>query len=534
MEIPTQDTLKALLGRRLGGAVSSLAEDYLYLDKPQARHYYAGAWARLKDPTGAAVKYNDWALLRWAASRPVRPKTYCRAAASGNLPMLKALGRVDGRAVSVMAVCDAAIDGRCLAALEHLRAEYPAVFELPKFASLMFIRAARRGSIEIVRWLIAAGVVDPRAVETDKALAVFGTERLRWLNARQQEPNDTALCTAAAEGGSPAVLELFRGLGYQWGELVYDYAMSYRRLPLLLWAIDHGYDAVPDAGAGVCALAAEGGDLAALRALRRRGFGWDHRVCERAILGGHRELLGWARAAGAPYFPVAAVAAALAARGDLALLAWLDAAGLLPAEEAGGPDEGRVCAAAAKSGHLDVLRWCRGRTPPYAWGADTVRHAAEQGHLELARWAAAHGCPFAAAADTKSCARAARRGDAAALAYIRELGCPWGRGVAAAAALGGHLGLLRRIVAAGCPVDDETWDNAALRGHYAVVEWGLAQGYPMDESICASAAWGGHLDILVLLRGAGVPWDKQTTGNASMMHRVELYNWACANGCPDA
>jgi len=112
----------------------------------------------------------------------------------------------------------------------------------------------------------------------------------------------------------------------------------------------------------LCAAAATGGHLEALKSLRRAEkedespCAWNDRIpCPYAAFGGHLEVLQWARANDCPW------------------------------------DEG-TCWAAASGGHLEVLQWARANGCP--WDERTCAYAAEGGHLEVLQWARANGCPW--------------------------------------------------------------------------------------------------------------------------------------------
>ena len=63
-----------------------------------------------------------------------------------------------------------------------------------------------------------------------------------------------------------------------------------------------------------------------------------------------------------------------------------------------------LCEAAAKGGHLEVLKWARENGCP--WDENTCAYAALGGHLEVMKWARENGCPW----DEETCACAARGG----------------------------------------------------------------------------------------------------------------------------
>ena len=144
-------------------------------------------------------------------------------------------------------------------------------------------------------------------------------------------------------------------------------------------------------------LAAKLGCLTALRNLLQRGHLDRRFVCEFTALGGHLEVLMWARANDCP---------------------WNE----------------DTCSSAACSGNLEVLRWARENGCP--WNERTCSSAAEGGHLETLMLARKNGCPW----DERTCALAAEGGHLAVLMWARENGCPWNKElVCFHATSGGHL-----------------------------------------------------------------------------------------------
>ena len=68
---------------------------------------------------------------------------------------------------------------------------------------------------------------------------------------------------------------------------------------------------------------------------------------------------------------------------DLGELKWRRAKGC--------PWDARLCAFAARGGHLELLKWRRAKGCP--WDARLCAFAARGGHLELLKWLRAEGCP---------------------------------------------------------------------------------------------------------------------------------------------
>lgn len=154
---------------------------------------------------------------------------------------------------------------------------------------------------------------------------------------------------------------------------------------------------------------------------------------------------------------------------------------------------------AARGGHIDVLRWLRGRGCP--WDEQTCEQAAAGGHLSLLQWA-------------------------------RARGCPWNEWTCEAAAAGGHLDVLQWARARGCPWNRCTFFAAARHGDLVVLDFLRREACPWDAWTCAGAAQGGHLHVLKWLRRHGCPWNASTCKHAAYYGHARVLEWAIEQGCP--
>ena len=97
------------------------------------------------------------------------------------------------------------------------------------------------------------------------------------------------------------------------------------------------------------------GCLSTLQHLQRKGRLEKKHLCAYAALGGHLEVLQWARANGCPW-------------------------------------DSYTCHCAAEIGHLEVLQWAHSNGCP--WDAQTKVCAAKGGHLTCLKYARTNGCPW--------------------------------------------------------------------------------------------------------------------------------------------
>lgn len=219
---------------------------------------------------------------------------------------------------------------------------------------------------------------------------------------------------------------------------------------------------------------------------------------------------------------------AAARGGHLHVLKWL--------QNAPGPGKGpnltsEVLGSAAEGGHLDVIRWLRSKGCP--WNELTSNKAAAAGSLESLEFLRRHGCPFGQASFS-----AASTGQIKVLEWLRRQGLlrvePM---TCAAAATGGELECLEYLKSASFPFDRNATLMAVRNGQLNSLEWLLSNGkLELDVHMCDEAAASGNLNTLKWLRKAGCPGDSGCWAVASdyldsSQHR-EIMAYCRANGCP--
>ncbi len=267
----------------------------------------------------------------------------------------------------------------------------------------------------------------------------------------------------------------------------------------------------------ICETAALGGHLEVLQWAREEDCPWNERTCANAALGGHLEVLKWTLKKGCPWDLLLACERA-AGGGNLEMLKWL--------KEEGYPWDRETCANAAFGGHLEMLQWARKEGCP--WNEWTCAKAALGGHLKVLKWARENDCPWS----EWTCANAAFGGHLEMLQWARENGCPWNERTCARAALGGHLKVLKWARENDCPWSEWTCANAALGGRLEVLKWARENGCPWNHWTCSNAALGGHLEVLKWARENGCPWDKRTCSDAALNGHFEILKYARDKGCP--
>ena len=121
-----------------------------------------------------------------------------------------------------------------------------------------------------------------------------------------------------------------------------------------------------------------------------------------------------------------------------------------------------------------TLRWARAGLP---WDGETCRAAARYGHLDIVRWAYSAGCHV----DVNECGVQAARG--------------------------GHISMLGWLAQFPAFKPNQWMATMAARGgHLAVLKWLHERGLHMHRWVIANAAYHGHLEMIKWLRSVGASW----------------------------
>ena len=104
-------------------------------------------------------------------------------------------------------------------------------------------------------------------------------------------------------------------------------------------------------------------------------------------------------------------------------------------------DETYFCSRVAYTNKLELLKWAR-EEKQCEWDKYTIIAAAYQGNLEMVQYCVANQCPM----DGRACAYAAESGHLEVLKYLHEeVKAPWGWRTAFFAAKNGHLHILEYL-----------------------------------------------------------------------------------------
>lgn len=423
----------------------------------------------------------------------------------------------------------AAVTGK-LGVFQSLQAEHMSLLDRS-----MFSCAARGNQKAVIEWLIEADMDDLDAKVCAQAAQGGHLELIKWLRDSKGCPWSSSVCIFAAEASNLEVLEYAHSEGCRLSASTATAALRGGHIDVYSWLVAKGckvdqFTASEVARRGnleelqrmkdlsvkkclneiVAAAAADGGSEETWQWLIENGcpfgVGSYEAVMRKGHLGIFKRMVDHTNENDLSFFQTERYLPLAALFGHLPLLKHaVDSAGMTM--------DDKVCAGAAKGGHLSILQWARGKGCP--WSLSVAKHAASEGHLEVLQWARHHG------------------------------GCEWDEGTCSAAAAGGHLEVLQwlRSQDPPCPWNGDVPAETAEEGYLHIVRWALTHGCPVDERTCAYAARSGHLDIVIWCRRGCLreswnleaipcPWNHHSYVYACHSGHEDVCEWLEKNDCP--
>jgi hypothetical protein len=168
---------------------------------------------------------------------------------------------------------------------------------------------------------------------------------------------------------------------------------------------------------------------------------------------------------------------------------------------------------------------------PFVWDAKLSAKLARRGSsFATLRWARKEGLPW----DGETCAAAARYGHVGIVRWAHSAGCFLDvNEVAAQAARGGHVHMLEWLTQFPIFRPDQWMATMAARGgHLVTLKWLHGKGCRMHRWVIANAAWRGDLEMIKWLRSVGAKWRSPAVTWAAMRGHLETVVWMVQNGCP--
>lgn len=301
--------------------------------------------------------------------------------------------------------------------------------------------AACNGSTSILNWWNSKRMVF-RSLDDLIAIAFKHghLDSTKWLIAHGAKVPATA-CAMAAAGGHLEMLMFARENGGAWGDCMMEAARN-GHLHLLEWAHSKGASLHSD----ICEEAAAGGHLCVLQWARSRNCPWKSPlVLIAAASAGHLSILEWCLENSAEWS--SQVSSAAARNGHFPVVRWLS--------QNGCPlDEKMIFECAASHGDLDTIKWITNERS-FACTTRVLALVAASGNLEALRYL--YSLPTVPPLlDESVCAAAARQGRFEVLRWLREeANCPWDSRTTSSAFEMNYATIFEWACLNGCPYAKE-------------------------------------------------------------------------------
>jgi hypothetical protein len=174
-----------------------------------------------------------------------------------------------------------------------------------------------------------------------------------------------------------------------------------------------------------------------------------------------------------------------------------DTATLAAAHDLGMEYTSSTMAGAAQRNKLAEVQYLHNQDCP--WPSWLFEEAARSGRLELLRWCHEHGCPGDVELVTH---HAAAKGDIDMMAWIlQQPGASLHKIYMQQAVYKGHIGMCQFLHSQQCQWHERCTGDAAAGGYLELLRWLVNNGCPWSaQELCMEAARGGSVAVLEYLR----------------------------------
>jgi hypothetical protein len=190
---------------------------------------------------------------------------------------------------------------------------------------------------------------------------------------------------------------------------------------------------------------------------------------------------------------------------DLDCLKCINFKKLHPSSGEPRPQSKKTCETAAMKGHLKCLFFAYNNGGPLS--VKVMKSAAKYGHLDIVKYLYANLCPTDESGD--ECAAAAKNGNYEILKFLHEKGYVWNFKVHVKAVKNSHFKCLEYAFNKKCPKNssDIFWE-AAKKGNMEVLKFLYENRYPIDAYVINGAIQKKSEKVIKFLHETvGVPWN---------------------------
>lgn len=363
--------------------------------------------------------------------------------------------------------------------------------------------ASSHGHVHILQWLHGTHALPKHVFRICFEAACEGRlDVIKWAEniLGRDEEFEKDFMDAAAKLGHLNVVKWYRSRGIQWDELTLTMAAGSGNMDLIQHLLDHD---CPKNTFKACAFAVSISDhgkaLEVLKVLRYHGLPWNAETCVRAAKRGNIDVIMYARANGCPW-------------------------------------DSTVSFSAACSNNYNVLEYCLRNGCPFERSDISSEIMYCSDHSQLLR-TLQRFLNYLLPLNKNICEIAARTGHLNALKWARSLGCPWDEMTFFYAVKSNSIGVVQYCIDSDCPFDQNI--SAAAVNHWKYCSIDLMpilkllhkSGYPWHEDAAALTAKNGDLKLLRLLKYYGCPWDSRVCNEAVRADNFEMLVFAHESGC---
>lgn len=385
-------------------------------------------------------------------------------------------------------------------------------------------QAADDNYFEVLKWTFAMRY--PMFINMGRVVAHGNIEMLEWIHDNDVEWDRLSVCEmyrSAAAADRLDVIKWIHSHGYVENIYIAFNAAKHGQQHVLEWLSEF-----VKFNEYVFMNAAQGCHFEIMKWLYNRGCPYDGTAVEWVAYHGDLDAIKWLHNIGCPMETAYYYAAC---EGKLEILKWLRDNGYnVPV----GCD---LSQRAAFGGQIHVLEWLLEINYPISRRG--YYDAVQGGNIDVFKWLLEKNVVMGG---EYMCCAAARAGHLDMLKWLRAEGYPWDKSVCTSTMIGSHVGVLKWAIENGCPYDFEDCieeishvcyrGKSAPPGELEILQYLHSIGCRFDRPVlCSRAAAAGDLALLKWLREHGCPWDTLTCKYANRSDPW-LIRWIHTNGCP--
>lgn len=486
--------------------------------KPDQYHYHEYTYSLQTRFTACAAANNNWHILKWAARHGCRKDDYpaevaCMTKNLKIIPFLFDLGyKIYANNVATIAAQQGDIE-----ILEFLDKHKL----LKRNISLLFATVGK-SQIETFQWFVNT-VNAPMTKQVLHLAAALGDIANFQFILKSRKITTDCVNIAAFKRHFDMVKWMY-AMGTSLKARTFGAVASHCDFEMMQWM----YEKKCPMNAQVFANVALSGRLDVMQWLLEKNCPWDSRVYHNAIKNNHLQAVLFAYENGCPFDE--SISEFAAERKCYDILKFLILKGF--------QCTARVCEGVARSGDLELFKFCVEKKKGVVFDVDAFASAALKGHINILQYMIDNGFDTLLERHSKLghphmksmiTHNIVKDGRLDVLVFLLQNGFEWTNEITATAAAYGRLDIIQYAHNNGLEIFECGCEDAARFGHLSILQFLHEKNYKFSKQMCDSAASAGRLDIVQFLVERNCPWDMQTVNDA----RMEVFKWLTYTFGPD-